>query len=434
MLPLLKSRRFLPLFITQFLGAFNDNLFKNSMVVLITYVIAEKAGVNAQLMVTLASGLFILPFFLFSATAGKLADKYEKSRLIKIIKLVEIFIMIAASIGLYLGDIEPLLAILFLLGTQSAFFGPLKYSILPTHLKEDELISGNALIETGTFLAILLGTIIGGLMILTEGGITNVSYLMVAMAVIGWFASRSIPTAKIVAPNLKIGWNVAAETWEIIQQSRSRSDVFLSIIGISWFWFIGATFLAQFPSFAKDIMFADEQVVTLFLAVFSIGNGVGAMICNRLLKGEVTGSYAAASALGMAIFTIALYFFASAYVPPVGDVLSNAATFLQGWAAWGVVISLFLIAVSAGVYIVPLYAIMQARTDKNETARVIAANNIINALFMVGSAIFILGLLSLGWSVIEIFLLMGIINFPVAALVHRIVIIEQTKRKGATNA
>ncbi len=434
MYPLLKTRRFLPLFVTQFFGAFNDNLFKNAMVVLITYVLAEQANLNAQLMVTLAAGLFILPFFLFSATAGKLADKYEKSRLIRIIKIAEIFIMAAASLGLYFGDITLLLIVLFALGAQSAFFGPLKYSILPAHLQKDELISGNALIETGTFLAILLGTIIGGLLILAEGGVFKVSLLMFALSGLGYVASRSIPLARAAAPEINIDWNIVSATWKIVQQSRKRSDVFLSIIGISWFWFVGATFLAQFPTFAKDILFSDEQVVTLFLAVFSIGIGVGSMLCNRLFDGEVTGSYASTAALGMAVFTIALYYFASNYVPINADVLNNATSFLQSWRAWAIIISLFFIAVSGGIYIVPLYAIMQDRTDRNETARVVAANNIMNALFMVASALFTLVLLSLSWSVMVVFLITGLINFPVAALVRRIVKIEQSKRKGVNHA
>jgi acyl-[acyl-carrier-protein]-phospholipid O-acyltransferase/long-chain-fatty-acid--[acyl-carrier-protein] ligase len=434
MIDLLKSSRFLPLFIAQFFGAFNDNLFKNALVILITYVVAEKAGMNAQLMVTLAAGLFMLPFFLFSATAGKLADKYEKSALIRRTKVAEIILMLAAVAGLYLENIWLLLAVLFLLGTQSAFFGPLKYSILPTHLKEEELIGGNALIETGTFLAILLGTILGGLMILAENGLFQVSLLMVIIAIIGWWASRSIPVAKAVSPQLKISANIVRETWGVIQESRARSDVFLSIIGISWFWFVGATFLAQFPTFAKDTLFADEQVVTLFLAIFSIGIGIGSMLCNRLLKGEVTGSYAAPAALGMACFTITLYFCADFYHAPVMDHLTNAGDFLKGWQAWGVLISLLLIAICGGIYIVPLYAIMQARTDKRKTAQVIAGNNIINALFMVLSALFTLSLLALHWEVTEVFLLMGIINFPIAALVRRIVIIEQAKRKGISHA
>lgn len=434
MLNLLSSKHFLPLFISQFFGAFNDNLFKNAMVILITYVVAEKAGVNAQMMVTLAAGLFILPFFIFSATAGKLADKYEKSKLIRTIKLAEIFLMLMASAGLYLNHLGLLMATLFLLGAQSAFFGPLKYSILPTHLKEEELIGGNALIETGTFLAILLGTIIGGLMILAEGGIFQVSVLMIIMAIVGWVASRSIPAAPAVAPQIKISANIISETWGIIRQSRGRSDVFLSIIGISWFWFVGATFLAQFPTFAKDILHADEHVVTLFLSVFSVGIGIGSMLCNRLLKGEVTGSYAAPAALGMAVFTFTLYFSAQAVPFPSDDSLLGISDFLHGTAQWGVLASLLAIAICGGVYIVPLYAIMQARTDKHETSRIIAANNIINAFFMVLSALFTLALLAMQWSVTEVFLLMGIINLPLAVLVRRIVIMEQAKRKENAHA
>lgn len=434
MIHLFRTKRFLPLFVCQFFGAFNDNLFKNALVILVTYVVAEKAGFDAQLIVTLAAGLFILPFFLFSATAGQLADKYEKSALIQKIKIAEIGLMIGASSGFYFENVWILLTILFLMGTQSTFFGPLKYSLLPDHLKEEELIAGNALIETGTFLSILIGTIAGGLLILAEGGVTIVSVLIIAMAMVGWQASRFIPEALPHAPELKIRWNILAETWAIIKQCRERSDVFLSIIGISWFWFVGATFLAQFPTFAKDVLMADEQVVTLFLAIFSVGIGIGSMLCTKLLGDEVSGSFAAPAALGMALFTIALY-----AVTPQMDLtdemsLQSIGMFLQAPAQWGILVSLLLIAVSGGVYIVPLYAIMQARSDKRHTARVIAGNNIINALFMVASAVFTLVLLAMSWTVTDVFLLMGLVNIPIAYLVRQIVRIEQAKRKGNTHA
>lgn len=431
---LLTSKRFMPLFISQFLGAFNDNLYKNSLTILLTYEIASKAGVNASLMVTLAAGLFILPFFLFSATAGKLADKYEKSRLIRRIKLLEICLMVLASLGLYFEHIWWLMGVLFLLGAQSAFFGPLKYSILPNHLSEDELIQGNALIETGTFLAILLGTIIGGLLILTDHGVLIMSVSMLVVALVGWLASQSIPLAKAAPNGITIRWNVLSETWGIIQQSRGRSDVFLSIIGISWFWFVGAIFLAQFPVFTKEILAADEQVVTLFLSVFSIGIGIGSMACNKLLKGKVTGSLAAPAALGMAVFTVALYVAASFMDVPSGDDIQTLGMFLSAPAAWAIIISLCGVAVCGGVYIVPLYALMQARSDHHECAQIIAANNIINAAFMVLSALLTLGLLAMGWQVTHVFLLMGIMNLPVAAIVRRMVTLEQAKRVENDNA
>jgi acyl-[acyl-carrier-protein]-phospholipid O-acyltransferase/long-chain-fatty-acid--[acyl-carrier-protein] ligase len=422
------SKRFLPLFVTQFLGAFNDNLYKNALVILITFVVAEKAHLNAQLMVTLAAGLFILPFFLFSATAGNLADKYEKSRLIRVIKLAEVLLMAVASFGLYWGNIWLLMVVLFLLGVQASFFGPLKYSILPNHLREEELISGNGMIEAGTFLAILLGTILGGLLILTEHGVLIVSLLLCIVSLIGWLVSFKIPPADAASPTLTIGWNIAAETWQVIQQSRRRSDVFLSIIGISWFWFLGAIFLSQFPNFAKEILHADEGVVTLFLAVFSVGIGIGSLLCNRLLRGKVTGGYAAPAALGMACFTLLLYGATQmADIPPPEAALQTLTDFLRNPTEWAVIASLLLIAICGGVYIVPLYALMQARTDSHESARIIAANNVLNAFFMVLSALLTLGLLACHWSVTDVFLLTGLTNLPIAWLVHKIVRLEQKK-------
>lgn len=431
---LLSTARFLPLFLTQFLGAFNDNLYKNALVILITYVIAENTQMNAQLMVTLAAGLFILPFFLFSALAGNLADKYEKSMLIRKIKLAEVLLMVLGSGALYLGNLWMLMVVLFLMGAQSTFFGPLKYSILPNHLKENELISGNGLIEAGTFLAILLGTILGGLLILAENGVMIVSVLLVALSVMGWVISWKIPVAAAADPTLPIGWNIAADTWRIVQQSRGRSDVFLSIIGISWFWFLGATFLSQFPNFAKEVLHADETVVTLFLAVFSVGIGMGSMLCNRLLKGKVTGSYAAPAALGMALFTLLLYVATSSVAISEGDELQNIVSFFDHPSQWGILLSLLLVSICGGVYIVPLYTLMQARTAPQECARIIAANNILNALFMVLSALFTLVLLSLHWEVTDVFLFTGLINIPIAYLVHKIVVLEQAKQKGNLHA
>ncbi|MBY0430036.1 MAG: MFS transporter, partial [Rhodospirillales bacterium] len=268
--PLLKSRRFLPLFVTQFLGAANDNVFKNALAILIIYRIGAGTSVNAQVLVTASAGLFILPFFLFSATAGQLADKYEKARLIRIIKFAEILLMSLGAVGFFTGNPWFLLAVLFLLGAQATFFGPLKYAILPDHLREDELVDGNAWIEGGTFLAILLGTITGGLLILTEWGIAAISALTVLLAALGWLSSLYILPAGPRAPHLRVGWNIFSETAAIMRQATQRRDVFLSILGISWFWLVGATFLSQFPAFAKDVLNANEHVVTLFLTVFSV--------------------------------------------------------------------------------------------------------------------------------------------------------------------
>jgi acyl-[acyl-carrier-protein]-phospholipid O-acyltransferase/long-chain-fatty-acid--[acyl-carrier-protein] ligase len=418
--PLLKSRRFLPLFVTQFLGAFNDNLFKNALAALITFRIAAETHENANFLVTLAGAIFILPFFLFSATAGQLADKYDKSTLARITKIWEIGILFIASIGFYLGSPWFLQFVLFCLGVQATFFGPIKYALLPQHLREEELIEGNAYIEAGTFLAILLGTIAGELLILRSGGIAIVSAGMMLCAVAGYFSSRSIPAAPAPVPDLVIGRNIWRETWKIVGISRKRRDVFLSILGNSWFWFVGATFMSQFFNYAKDVMHADETVVTLFLTMFSLGIGLGSFLCNKMLKGQVQATYTPPAALGMSIFMVDLYF-ASGHAPqPAVDTIMNAATFVGFAASWRILFDLLMIAVCAGVYIVPLYAIMQERSAPEERARAIAASNIINALFMVSSAIMTILLLKLSFSIPQIFLTMGLLNGFVAIYICKL--------------
>ena len=413
---LFQTPRFLPLFVTQFLGALNDNLFKNALVILILYRVANAAGLDGQILVTVAAGAFILPFFLFSATAGQLADKFEKSRLIRIIKLAEILIMGLAVAGFLWGDPYLMLAVLFLMGTQSTFFGPLKYAILPDHLHEDELISGNALIEAGTFLAILIGTILGGVMILTENGISLVSTSIVVLAVCGWLSSFFIPRAEPPSPDLKLNPNVLAETWNIIRAATSRRDIRLTILGISWFWLVGATFLTQFPGLAKNVIGADEHVVTLFLATFSIGIGLGSLLCNKLLAGEITAKYVPFGALGMTLFTLDLFFATSGLVPTPGE-LQGIAAFLSRPAAWRILADLTAISVCGGIFIVPLYAILQWRSEAAQRARTVAANNIVNALFMVVGAAGATLMLLAEMSVPDIFLVVASFNGVVAIYV-----------------
>ena len=413
---LFQTPRFLPLFVTQFLGALNDNLFKNALVILILYRVANAAGLDGQILVTVAAGAFILPFFLFSATAGQLADKFEKSRLIRIIKLAEILIMGLAVAGFLWGDPYLMLAVLFLMGTQSTFFGPLKYAILPDHLHEDELISGNALIEAGTFLAILIGTILGGVMILTENGISTVSAFIMVLAACGWLSSFFIPRAEPPSPDLKLNPNVLAETWNIIRAATSRRDIRLTILGISWFWLVGATFLTQFPGLAKNVIGADEHVVTLFLATFSIGIGLGSLLCNKLLAGEITAKYVPFGALGMTLFTLDLFFATSGLVPTPGE-LQGIAAFLSQPTAWRILADLTAISVCGGIFIVPLYAILQWRSEAAQRARTVAANNIVNALFMVVGAAGATLMLLAEMSVPDIFLVVASFNGVVAIYV-----------------
>lgn len=411
---LLKTRRFLPLFITQFLGAFNDNVYKNALVILITYVVAEKAGLSSQIMVTAAAGIFILPFFLFSATAGQLADKYEKAFLIRIIKLVEILLMIGATIGFYMESVWFLMTILFLMGTQSTFFGPIKYGILPEKIEEDELIGGNGLIEAGTFISILVGTLVGGLLILTKNGILLISGMVIFIAILGWVSSFYIPKGQPASPKLKMDYNFLKETWVIVSHAKQNREVFLSILGISWFWLVGAAFLAQFPTYSKDIIGGNEQLVTLFLSVFTIGVGIGSLLCNQLLKGEVEATFVPLGIIGVTVFTVDLYF-ASQYIFTNGsDELIGAGAFLSHISNWRILGDMFMISVSSGIYIVPLYAIIQVRSESNYRSRIIASNNILNALFMVISAIGTVFMLTIGFNVNQVFLTIALLNVAVA--------------------
>jgi acyl-[acyl-carrier-protein]-phospholipid O-acyltransferase/long-chain-fatty-acid--[acyl-carrier-protein] ligase len=416
---LLGKRRFLPLFVTQFCGALNDNVFKNALVILVTYRLAQAAGLNSQIMATAAAGLFILPFFLFSATAGRLADKLEKKWLIVAIKTAEIAIMALAAWGFAAGSITLLFAVLFLMGVHSTFFGPLKYGILPAHLRPEELLGGNALIEAGTFLAILIGTIAGGLLILAEGGIAATIAAILAVAFAGLLASLFIPPAGAAAPELSLHLNILADTAEMLREARRSRTLWLAMLGISWFWLVGATFLSQFPALAKDVIGADEHVVTLFLAAFTIGIALGSLLCNRLLKGEVSARFVPLGALGISLFTIDL-FAASARLPPEGAALLGVGDFLGTLAGWRITADLTLVALCGGVFIVPLYTLLQARSEERERSRVIAANNILNALFMVVAAVATVALLAAHVGVPQVFLIVAIVNFAVAIWICRL--------------
>lgn len=427
---LLSSQRFLPLFMTQFLGAFNDNVFKNAMVILMTYTLAEKSGLDTRILVTAAAGVFILPFFLFSATAGQLADKFEKSSLIRTIKLAEIILMMLGAGAFYFGSVWMLMIVLFLMGAQSSFFGPLKYSILPDHLKEGELIGANALVEAGTFLAILLGTILGGVMILKDAGVIFISLIVISTAIFGWVASCKIPKAPAAAPKLKINYNFLGEAWNIICHTRKNEDVFLSILGISWFWLVGFTFLAQFPVYGKDVIGGNEDVVTLFLTVFSVGIVLGSLVCNKLLKGKVSGSLAHIGALGMSAFIVLLYIASPGGVAEAGDYMGIREFIFIDAENLLILFSLLMVSVFGGIYIVPLYAIMQSRSEDSHRSRTVAANNILNSLFMVGGALATMTMLKMNMRVVDVFLTLAILNIPVAFLVHRIVRKQQAKRKG----
>jgi acyl-[acyl-carrier-protein]-phospholipid O-acyltransferase/long-chain-fatty-acid--[acyl-carrier-protein] ligase len=411
---LLRTRRFLPLFIAQFVGVLNDNVFRSALVILVTYRLVDDAGSTAQLTAA-AAGIFILPFFLFSATAGQLADRYDKAALIRLVKVSEIALVALAAWAFLTASTPLLFGVLFLMGLHSTFLGPLKYAILPQHLRHDELIAGNALIEAGTFLAILIGTIVGGSLVLSDQGIPLVLGVLAALAVTGLAASFAIPAAPSAAPGLPIRVNIVAATAEMMRYAGSRRDLFLSILGISWFWLVGATFLSQVPAFVKDGINGNPQVVTLLLTVFSIGIGLGSLLCNRLLKGEVSARHVPFGALGISAFAFDLWAATSSIAPATATL--SVAEFVAQPAHWRILADLLLIAVCGGLFIVPLYALLQERSEESHRARVIAANNIVNALFMVAGAIAVTALLGAGLSVPQLFLTVAAINLGVAVYI-----------------
>lgn len=415
---LLKSRQFYPLFWTQFLGAFNDNLFKNAAAIFILFVARGPSTGQEQILVTIATGLFILPFFLFSATAGEVADKFDRAKVTRVVKFVEILIMIFAAIGLFTGQIYFLLFMLFLLGTQATFFGPIKYAILPQHLQEKDLVLGNGYIEASTFLAILLGTIAGGLLITTQYGPAIVSVALIGIAGAGFYSSCLIPKAPAPGARLKISINFVQETAKLIRHSYKDRNIFLCILAISWSWFIGATYLTQVPAFVKNYLGYHESVVTLILVIFSIGIGIGSLLCNRMLKGQVEVTYVPLSAIGMGIFGVDLYF-ASRGIHTQGALLSFK-DFLVAGGNWRIAIDVFLISLFAGLYTVPLYAFIQKYAERAYLARTIAALNIINALFIVVATVFAIVLFKLAFAIPQLFLITSLFNLVVAAYTVRL--------------
>lgn len=428
---LLTLRRFAPIFVTQALGAFNDNVFKAAVIILITYKLADRIGLDAQLIGPVATGIFILPFFLFSATAGKLSDSTEKSRLIRWIKAAEIVLMALGAASIYLESVTMMLVVLFAMALQSTFFGPIKYSILPQHLKENELVGGNALFEAATFLAILLGTLYGGALILEDGGIYFIGASVLAFAVIGFAASWFVPTAPAQPNDLKLRFNILAETVEVMRFAGARRDVFLAILGVAWFWFIGVVFLSQIPGFAKETLNASQHVANLFLAAFSIGIAVGSALCNQLLKGAVSATYVPLAAILISIFSIDLYFASANAVRGAGE-LAGVAEFLSHPANWRLTFDLVMIAVCGGLYAVPLVSIIQNRTAAETRARTIASNNIISAVFMAAASLIVTGLLSSGFTIPQVFLCAAVANVLVAIYICRLLPRDIIKLIGRT--
>ena len=416
---LLRSRRFLPFFLTQLLGAFNDNIFKQALILGILFKLNAQA--DQALLINLCALLFILPFFLFSALGGQFGEKFAKDALIRAIKLGEVLIMLAGAVGVLLGNLPLMLLVLFLMGSQSALFGPVKYSILPQALREDELVGGNALVETGTFLAILGGTIGAGLHMASSDYAALVAGSVVGVAVLGYLASRFIPFAHASLPQLALDWNIFRQSWQIMRMGLGqRPAVSRSLIGNSWFWFLGAVYLTQIPAFAKDWLHGDESVVTLILTLFSLGIGLGSMLCERLSGGKVEIGLVPFGSIGLSLFGILLWA-GSGQLAPADSAYDWLSLLAQpgSLTLLGCVVGLGLF---GGFYIVPLYALIQSRTAEQERARVVAANNILNALFMVASALLSILFLSVaGLSVPELFLVVSLMNVAVNCYIFKIV-------------
>jgi acyl-[acyl-carrier-protein]-phospholipid O-acyltransferase/long-chain-fatty-acid--[acyl-carrier-protein] ligase len=413
-----RTERFLPLFKTQFLGAFNDNMLKNALIMLLTYRVAARAGYDVPVLVTIAGSLLILPFLFFSSTAGELADKFDKGDIARIIKLVEIAIMCVATFGFLIGSVPVLFLALFGMGVHSTFFGPIKLALLPQHLNVEELLPGNAFVEAGTFLAILLGTLVGGLLILLPFGDVVISAALIAVAVIGYVAARGIPAAPAPDPGLRLNWNFLSEIWKIVDYTRRDKEIFLCILAISWFWLVGATFLAQVAPFVKNFLHAEARVVTLLLTMFSIGIGLGSLLSNKLLRGQIKLTYVPPAALAISVFGTDL-FFASGHAPAHGDALLTIWQFLGNVTGWRVMADFLLMAMAGGIYIVPLYAQVQQHGEPKHLSRLIAAGNVMSSLFMVASTIATIALLAMHFSIPQIFLITSAVNILAAIYSHR---------------
>lgn len=412
---LLKERRYFPFFLTQFLGAFNDNVFKNALVIMIAFKVSAE---QVDILTNLAFGLFILPFFLFSAFAGQVADKYEKSVLIQRVKMFEIMVMLIACLGFYFNSVGLLIFVLFLMGSQSSLFGPVKYGYLPEKLSTDELIGGNAMVEASTFISILLGTILGGVLIALDS-VFPVSFAVVMFAALGFLSAKQIPNSPPADASIQLDWNIFRATKNNLKFLPDNRVVYLSILGISWFWFFGSVFLAQMPNYARTVLMGNEHVVTVLLTMFSLGIGAGSLLCEKLSGRRVEIGLVPLGAIGLALFSLDLYF---ASVSWVNQGALGFMTFLKAQGTLRVCLDLMMIGVFGGLYIVPLYALIQERSEKGRVSRVIAGNNIINSLFMVVAAILgmvVLGLL--GMSIPELFLITTVLHVIVCLYIFTVV-------------
>jgi 1-acyl-sn-glycerol-3-phosphate acyltransferase len=415
---LLKQRRFAPFFWTQFLGAGNDNLFKFAFTVMVTYQL-QVSWLPDKTAGLVIGALFILPFLLFSATSGQLTDKFDKTKVIRRVKSLEIAIMALAAWGFWTVNVPMLLACVFLMGLHSTLFGPVKFAYLPQHLSERELTGGNGMVEMGTFVAILLGQVAGGLLVaIPEVGPHYVALACLAVAILGRLTAQAVPPSPASDPGLRINWNPFTETWRNLKLAHGNTVVFRSLLGISWMWFFGAVFLSLFPSFAKEVLHGDAKVASLLLVVFSVGIGIGSLLCEMLSRRHVEIGLVPLGAIGMTIFSVDLYF-ASRNLPPAA--IMDVATFLAQSAHWRVMADLGLLALFAGLYSVPMYALIQLRSPDSHRARIIAANNILNALFMIVSSLMVGLLLALAFTLPQVFLITALLNAVVGAYIFLLV-------------
>lgn len=419
---LLGQRRFAPFFATQFLGALNDNIFRNGLVILITFQGVLVAGMDHVQLANVAAGLFILPFFLFSASAGQLADKYEKSMLIRRIKTLEIGLMLLAAFALITESYSLLLLVLFLMGCQSTMFGPVKYAYLPQKLADDELVGGNALVESGTYIAIIFGLIVGGIAVGNEiagsFGTTKQTLLgtcLVLVALVGYITSRQVPNTPAVDPMLTINWNPWQETWRIVNFAREDRSVFLSILGISWFWFFGSAMTIQIPAYTLTVLNGNEAITTALLAAFAVGVGIGSLLCERMSGHRIELGLVPFGSIGLSLFAVDLYF---AQPTPHPVAAASIGEFLMRDGSWRVLADLALLGAFGGFYSVPLYALIQKRSKRQHLSRIIAANNIINSLLMVAAAVLSIVVLQSGFSIPQLFAIIALLNALVAVYIY----------------
>lgn len=416
---LLRTRRFLPLFLVQFLGAFNDQTYQKAFVALITYRLADTVDMPLPLLGVIASGLFILPFAIITPTAGQIADRMDKARMMKWVKFWEIIVMGLAVVGFYWQDIIFLYFVLFLMGAQSAMFAPIKYSVLPQYLERRELVGGNGLVQAFTFLAIIFGSIAGNELILTDAGVAVVSVAVVGIAIAGWAASLFALPAPPLGRGEPVDPFFPRAIWRLIARSRAEKTAFRAILAIAWFWFLGATFLSLLPAYAKEALGADEGVLTVLLTAFSVGVALGAIMSERLSGGVVGVKLPPVGAIGIAVMAVELWFATAAAPPPPEGMLFNRAAFFSGFEGWRIVIDFALLAAFAGIYVTPLNAVLQMASPEARRARFIACSNVVDAGAMVLSAVAVAACIALGLAATDVLTLFALSGLVMAVAVAR---------------